>query len=804
MKNNTTIWMVFVFVVWELLSGCGSETDSGMQNALENGHVTGDINDVDGFNPPQGSLTINDGVVATNQTDVTLKLVASDAVGVTAYYVSSQSANPTTSDSNWNSITSVSSFSKQVSETISAVEKSHSLYAWFRDAAGGTSTQASASIIYDSTAPTVSSVSINSGDSTTTNTVVSLTISASDSLSGITAYYASETSTAPSATATGWIDVTATNSLSTTVSFTLSSPGAEGSFSKTVYLWFKDTAGNVSAFASDGITLIVADTTAPTNPGISINSGASSTTSSSITLSLSASDNVGVSGYYLSASSSTPSATAIGWSTITATTAYSADVSYTLSSLGTTTIYIWFKDGTGNVSANDSASILFVDSTKPENATISINSGSASITSTTVSLALAATDSNSGVTAYLVSESSSIPNSSNSGWISVTSSTSYSATVSFTLATVNSLGTHTKTVYAWFKDSTGNISDTASDSINLVVTDITAPSSTSISIDSGASSTISNSVTITLSAADTIGVTGYYLSESSSTPSSSASGWTSITSSTSYSANVSYTFSGSGTITIYVWFKDTSGNVSSSTSDSISYAPLANIYCGLTNSSTGGTSALSATKLTSGSTRTTTLSSSSYNYYFFFGATSSSTYTIAWSGNAYRYFVYKGVGNEFDSSYTDDDSTTISNYSGDVIIKFDPYYSGETVSFSISGGTIVDYHADKNSYCQSALSLSTNALTATSISTGRVYQATLSSASNNYYAKFSASSSSTYTIAWSGNAHSYYIYKGVGNEFDSSYTDDDITTISNYSGDVIIKFDPYYSGEIVGFMVHEE
>ena len=139
-----------------------------------------------------------------------------------------------------------------------------------------------------------------------------------------------------------------------------------------------------------------------------------------------------------------------------------------------------------------------------------------------------------------------------------------------------------------------------------------------------------------------------------------------------------------------------------------------------------------------------------------------------------------------------------------VIIKFDPYYSGETVSFSISGGTIVDYHADKNSYCQSALSLSTNALTATSISTGRVYQATLSSASNNYYAKFSASSSSTYTIAWSGNAHSYYIYKGVGNEFDSSYTDDDITTISNYSGDVIIKFDPYYSGEIVGFMVHEE
>ena len=127
-----------------------------------------------------------------------------------------------------------------------------------------------------------------------------------------------------------------------------------------------------------------------------------------------------------------------------------------------------------------------------------------------------------------------------------------------------------------------------------------------------------------------------------------------------------------------------------------------------------------------------------------------------------------------------------------------------TVSFSITGGSIVDYHTDKNSYCELALSLATNALSATSISTGRVYQATLSSSSNNYYAKFSASSSSTYTIAWSGNARYYYVYKGVGNEFYYTSTDDDGATISNYTGDVIIKFDPDDSGDFVGFMVHEE
>jgi hypothetical protein len=376
MKNNTTIWMVFVFVVWLLLSGCGSETDSGMQNALDSGHVTTDLNEADGFNPPQGSLTINDGVVATNQTDVTLKLTASDAVGVTAYYVSSQSANPTISDSNWKSVTSTSSFSKQVSETISAVEKSHYLYAWYRDNAEKISDQISASIIYDVTAPATSSVSINGGAVSTTNTVVSLTISASDSV-GVTAYYTSETNSDPTNTASGWNSVTSSTAYSATMDFTISSATAAGSHSRTVYVWFKDVAGNISASASDEITLVVTDTTYPTNPGISINSGASSTTSSSVTLSLTASDETGVTGYYLSTSSSTPSSSTSGWESVTSTTSYSASVNYTLSATGTTTLYVWFRDAAGNVSASavDSIMLAVTDTTAPYLVAISVSAG---------------------------------------------------------------------------------------------------------------------------------------------------------------------------------------------------------------------------------------------------------------------------------------------------------------------------------------------------------------------------------------------------------------------------------------------
>jgi len=91
-------------------------------------------------------------------------------------------------------------------------------------------------------------------------------------------------------------------------------------------------------------------------------------------------------------------------------------------------------------------------------------------------------------------------------------------------------------------DNTANQSDNTNDKTNISISvtsstsvDTTPPSSPSISINSGSSSTTSTSVTLTLSATDdAVGVTGYYASETSTIPSASATGWTSITSTTSF------------------------------------------------------------------------------------------------------------------------------------------------------------------------------------------------------------------------------------------------------------------------------
>ncbi|BBO17633.1 conserved hypothetical protein [Candidatus Brocadia pituitae] len=132
---------------------------------------------------------------------------------------------------------------------------------------------------------------------------------------------------------------------------------------------------------------------------VSINSNATYTNSTTVTLTLSATDNVGVTGYYLSMSSTKPLASATNWTPITSTPNYTESVSYTLSSEdGKKTVYVWYKDASGNVSNTVSDSIT-LDTTVPK---VTINNPKSNViyttTSNTLNLEGNASDSTSGVT----------------------------------------------------------------------------------------------------------------------------------------------------------------------------------------------------------------------------------------------------------------------------------------------------------------------------------------------------------------------------------------------------------------------
>ena len=97
-----------------------------------------------------------------------------------------------------------------------------------------------------------------------------------------------------------------------------------------------------------------ADTTAPSVTVFAIPS-----TSNSLTVaitSLTATDNISVTGYLLTETATKPSATASGWTS-------AKPASYTFATAGAKTLYAWAKDAAGNISASRSASVTITLST---------------------------------------------------------------------------------------------------------------------------------------------------------------------------------------------------------------------------------------------------------------------------------------------------------------------------------------------------------------------------------------------------------------------------------------------------------
>lgn len=146
----------------------------------------------------------------------------------------------------------------------------------------------------------------------------------------------------------------------------------------------------------------------------------------------------------------------------------------------------------------------------------------------------------------------------------------------------------TTTLKFFSVDGAGNQESVKTATYTINAGDATAPTNASIIHMSGHTYATATTTNFDIYAKDNVGVTGYYVSESSATPSSSASGWTSVASAANFGAWISYTFSSAvnGLKTVYAWFKDAAGNVSSMASGSVTLDTVAPVT---TASPAGGT-----------------------------------------------------------------------------------------------------------------------------------------------------------------------------------------------------------------------
>ena len=289
------------------------------------------------------------------------------------------------------------------------------------------------------TAPTLTRTS----DQYSNSTLLTFSVTCTSDYAGI---FISNSNSKPLSSDTGW--QVCTSAMSTTVSM--------GDGTKTIYAWTKDAAGNVSASANS-ISMVL-DQTVPTIAFLSSFSGPFKG-GSNLNLQFSITELNITTLQVFSIDYSTDNG--INWtnsgsmnSTNGPLNGSNFNYNFLLPIIDSNQfkLRISATDRTGNSSQIISVSFS-VDSTAPVITSFQLADGNSNVALPNVKVAISATDNSNSIYQMQISESSTI----SSNWMTYNSSSNYSM----------SLTVGNKTVYAWVKDASGNISASSTYNINL-------------------------------------------------------------------------------------------------------------------------------------------------------------------------------------------------------------------------------------------------------------------------------------------------------------------------------------------------
>ncbi|MGQ9583658.1 MAG: fibronectin type III domain-containing protein, partial [Thermoplasmatota archaeon] len=403
--------------------------------------------------PTSVQLKINDGADYTNNKIVTLSITAVDpspGSGVSHMALSNNGKDWT----DWEPFSGTRPYWDLTDSRYGGndTDGTKTVHVKLRDGAGnlmGQQDWGSDSIFLDRAGPEKLSILVNGGAEYTTSSEVGLSLSASDPepASGLGRMALSNDGIVWS----DWMDWSGSASWS----LTSGAGGSDADGSKSVFLKVVDMAGNLGGPVKDDIFL---DRRAPEGLSVVVNDGAEYTNSSSVSLSISASDPYPGSQLTEMALGNQES-TYMDWEPFSNS---KRDWSLTVGAGGTDSdgsksVYMKARDRAGNVGGPVSDSI-FLDRAKPGPLGISINDGATYTTSPNVNLSLRASDPDpaSGVYAMQFSEEGTRW----SDW------EEFRETRAYTLPS----GDGVKTVFFRVRDRAGNVAGSVSDAIILDTT----------------------------------------------------------------------------------------------------------------------------------------------------------------------------------------------------------------------------------------------------------------------------------------------------------------------------------------------
>jgi hypothetical protein len=451
-------------------------------------------------------------------TTVLVTIAASDAGGVTGYFLSEAGSTPSLAAEGWTSskpeIFTCAGYGPRV------------IYAWARDAAGNISARASAIVdVADYQQPAVTAFTMPSESDSLTVPITAFT--ATDNV-GVTGYLVKRTPAPPNLSDPGW-------SATPPTSFTFESENP----SLSLYAFVRDAAGNISAYAEAFVSIEITEEPPPDDEAPFVVSFVLPVAHDALAVPITelvATDNVAVTGFFVKVGSAVaPGLAEPGWSaTPPASVTFPAEGDLLAA-------YAFVRDAAGHVSAPVEArtTIALPDSIAPEVTAFSTPSSASAGSAVTTTITA---DDDKGVTGYKTTGSAVPPLASDEGWSSAgTFAETYAANGTFTR-------------YPWAKDAAGNVSAVYGSPITVTVEpseDTTAPVVTAFTVPDTSSTKV---VPITsFTATDDVGVTHYMVTASASPPLASSPLW-SDSPPTERILSV-------GTKTLYPWVKDAAGNV---------------------------------------------------------------------------------------------------------------------------------------------------------------------------------------------------------------------------------------------------